>query len=307
MSILEKPLTLPCGDILPGRLVKAATTEQLAGKLNRANERHARLYDLWGQGGAHLLITGNVQIDPWCLEAPGNIVICGPQPDEHRIALKNWVHSSKQHGAKIWMQISHAGRQTPKIVTKSPKAPSPVPVNMPGGVFGKPVALSEAEIERLIKRFAHCADEARLAGFDGVQIHAAHGYLLSQFLSPLVNQRKDHWGGSLDNRARLLIEILRATRSKVGRKFPIGVKLNSSDFQKDGYHFEECLQVVDKLTALKVDLTELSGGNYEQPKMMDMAGIGKAQEEPLTSKNSAHREAYFQEFARVVKKERPYP
>ena len=196
------------------------------------------------------------------------------------------------------MQISHAGRQTQVKVNPHPKAPSAVQLALPGGQFGMPVPLTEPEILDLIARWAHAAVVSREAGFGGVQIHAAHGYLVSQFLSPLANRRTDAWGGSLENRARLLVEIVKAVRAAVGPDFGVGVKLNSADFQKGGFAFEDCITVAGWLKDLKVDLLEISGGTYEQPAMMDMAGL----EPPDTPKqaSTAAREAYFVELAKSL-------
>ena len=173
-----------------------------------------------------------------------------------------------------------------------------MPLGLPGGQFGVPVPLTEAEIVDLVARFANAAVVAREAGFTGVQIHAAHGYLLSQFLSPLANQRTDAWGGSLENRARFLVETIKAVRAAVGTDFAIGVKLNSADFQKGGFAFDDCITVAASLADLNVDLLELSGGTYEQPAMMDFAGMDPP-EQP-TQASSRAREAYFVDLARAL-------
>lgn len=293
---INTPLTLPCGVTLPNRLVKSAMTEGLADPLNRATDKHATLYRRWGKGGAGVLITGNVQVDHNYLERAGNIVIEGPQSPEQLAALRAMASAAAENGAHIWMQISHAGRQSPASVTKEPVAPSSVAVALPGGQFGKPRALEGSEIEDIINRFAYVATIARDTGFSGVQLHGAHGYLLSEFLSPRVNQRTDQWGGSLDNRARMLLQLVEKTRAAVGPDFPISVKLNSTDFQKGGFSNDECMQVVKWLCAAGVDNLEISGGNYEQPSMMGAEGLEPVFEEGVRQSTKA-REAYFMDYA----------
>lgn len=301
MQPIAQPLDLPCGATLPNRLVKAAMTEGLADPHNRATERHVTLYRRWAQGGIGMQLTGNVQVDKDYLERPGNVVIDGPQDETRRAALKAWSAAAQENGGKIWMQLSHAGRQTPKLVTREPVAPSAVAVRMPGGQFGKPRALRGDEIETLIEKYAYAASVAQETGFDGIQIHAAHGYLLSEFLSPLANQRTDQWGGSLENRARMLLEIVKATREKVGPGFPIGVKLNSADFQKGGFSFEECTRVSSWLAEASVDLLEISGGNYEQPRMVGLEGLEPVFESGEQASTRA-REAYFMSYAAHLRK-----
>ncbi len=299
-SILNDPLTLPCGAVLRNRLCKAAMTEGLADAHNRATRGHERLYRRWGAGGIGMMLTGNVQVDHRYLERPGNVVIEGEQSPEQLDALKRWSAAAKENGAAIWMQISHAGRQTMKHVATEPVGPSAVQVEMPGGMFGKPRALDVEEITDLIGRFAHTARTARDTGFDGVQIHAAHGYLLSEFLNPLTNQREDEWGGTLENRARLLRAVIAAVRDAVGADFPISVKLNSSDFQKGGFDFADSRQVAKWLREDGVDLLEISGGNYEQPVMMGTEGIEPIFEEGKRESTRA-REGYFLDYAREMR------
>jgi 2,4-dienoyl-CoA reductase-like NADH-dependent reductase (Old Yellow Enzyme family) len=293
---LADPIKLPCGAVLKNRIAKAAMTEGLADALNRATGRHVTLYRRWAEGGAGLLITGNVMVDRRYIERPGNVAIDGPQTDEARAALAAWADAATEAGAAIWMQISHAGRQSPKSVAIEPVGPSAVAMRLPGGQFGAPRALTENEIENVIARFAHAALTAKAAGFTGVQVHAAHGYLISEFLNPLVNRRSDQWGGPLENRARLLMRVVGAVRAKVGSGFPVSVKLNSSDFQKGGFSFEECLEVIEWLNGAGIDLLEISGGNYEQPSMMGIEGIEPVFEEAVRQSTRA-REAYFIQYA----------
>jgi len=210
--------------------------------------------------------------------------------------LAAWAKAATRNGNHFWAQISHAGRQTPKAVNPNPKAPSAVKLGLPGGQFGNPVALTAAEIEQVVHRFGVAAGACQEAGFTGVEIHGAHGYLLSQFLSPRSNQRNDEYGGELRNRARVLLDCVEAMRTAVGADFPIAVKLNSADFQKGGFAFEDSLQVAQWLEAAGVDLIEISGGTYEQPKLLGLAGIEEVDEQKV-ARSTLEREAYFVDFA----------
>jgi len=284
---LASPLRLPCGRTLANRLGKSAMTEGLADADNRATPAHATLYRRWAEGGAGLLITGNVQVSRAHLERPGNIVIEGPQSHAAREALAALAAEASTAGATCLAQLSHAGRQTPISINPAPSAPSAVPVALPGRQFGTPRAMPETEIEALVEAFGVASAACRDAGFAGVQLHAAHGYLLSSFLSPIANQRTDRWGGSLDNRARFLLQAVRAARAATGPAFAVSVKLNSADFQRGGFDVNESRQVAGMLEAEGVDLLEISGGNYEQPRMMDIDGLDPGEA------RSARREAYF--------------
>ena len=301
---LKSPLTLPCGAVLPNRLAKAAMTEGMAPG-GVPGDDLVRLYGEWAHSGCGLLLTGNVPVDRDNLERPGNVVIDGEPDGAMRQALTRWSSAAKAGGAAFWMQISHAGRQTPIRVNKHPKAPSAVTLPVPGKMFGEPVALTEPEILDLIARFARAARVARETGFDGVQIHAAHGYLISQFLNPRANLRQDAWGGSLENRARFLMEAVKATRAAVGADFAVSVKLNSADFQKGGFAFEDSLTVAGWLADAGIDLLEISGGSYEQPRMMDTDGL-TAPDQPKAASTRA-REAYFLDFARAILKAKAPP
>ncbi len=295
-SVLDQPLTLPCGAVLSNRIAKAAMTEGLASPELRATPRLASLYERWSRGGAGMLLTGNVQIDRWVLERPGNVAIDDNGGDEE---LKAWARAGTVNGNHLWMQISHAGRQSPRYVAAEPVAPSAVQLDLMGN-FRRPRALEANEIMDFIQRFARAAAKARDCGFTGVQIHSAHGYLLSSFLSPVTNQRTDEWGGSLDNRARFLLETVRAVRGQVGDDFPVSVKLNSDDFRKGGFSHEDCLQVVQWLEREGVDLLEISGGNYEQPQMIGLGG--RAELETGVRHSTRVREAYFLEYADSIRK-----
>ncbi|WP_339824923.1 NADH:flavin oxidoreductase/NADH oxidase family protein [uncultured Arenimonas sp.] len=300
---LAQPLRLPCGTTLGNRLCKAAMTEGLGDSRLRATPRLDQLYGAWSAGGAGLLITGNVMIDHRVLERPGNVAIdpgFAPSVDAAaRERLRSWARAGTRAGNALWMQISHAGRQSPRYVTREPVGPSDVQLDLLGN-YARPRALREDEILALVQRFADVAVIARDSGFTGVQVHGAHGYLLSSFLSPVTNRRTDAWGGSLHNRARFLVETVRAVRKAVGADFPVSVKLNSDDFRKGGFSHADCLGVVELLNGEAVDLLEISGGNYEQPRLLGIAGRdGDAvQVRPSTRV----REAYFLDYAAAIRR-----
>ena len=300
--MINETLTLPCGAEIPNRLCKAAMTEGLADPSGAATEALARLYGIWSDGGAGLLLSGNVQIDGDHLERPGNVIVDAEPDESARHALEAWARAGTRAGNHFWAQISHAGRQCQKIVNPRPKAPSAVKLGLPGGQFGEPEPMSEDDIEAVITGFARCAKVLVDAGFTGVQLHAAHGYLLSQFLSPRSNQRADQWGGPLENRARLLLACVARVRAAVGPRVPISVKLNSADFQRGGFDFDESLQVAKWLEAASVDLIEISGGTYEQPRLLNLEGMEPVEAQSVAASTRA-REAYFVDFAEAMRRE----
>ena len=300
--MINEPLTLPCGAEIPNRLCKAAMTEGLADPSGAATEALARLYGIWSDGGAGLLLSGNVQIDGVHLERPGNVIVDAEPDESARRALEAWASAGTRAGNHFWAQISHAGRQCQKIVNPRPKAPSAVKLGLPGGQFGEPEPMSEDDIEAVITGFARCAKVLVDAGFTGVQLHAAHGYLLSQFLSPRSNQRSDQWGGPLENRARLLLACVARVRAAVGPRVPISVKLNSADFQRGGFDFDESLQVAKWLEAASVDLIEISGGTYEQPRLLNLEGMEPVEAQSVAASTRA-REAYFVDFAEAMRRQ----
>jgi len=298
---LASPITLPCGITIKNRFGKAPLTEGLADGWNRATMRHARLYGAWADGGAGLVVTGNVQVDRRYLERPGNVVIDRGAGGDDPVAmegLRAYARAGTRNGTVLIMQINHPGRQTPRRVCEAPIAPSAVPLKLPESAFARPRAMTGEEVEDVIARFTHAAKVAQETGFHGVQVHSAHGYLLSQFLTPLVNQRTDRWGGSLENRARLLLEIVASIRAACGKGFLIGVKMNSSDFQQGGFDSEDSLKVAAWLEAAGLDHLEISGGNYEEPSMMG----SKTSEGAAVSDSTVRREAYFMDYAERMRK-----
>ncbi len=289
-SPLAQPLVLPCGKTIPNRLAKSAMTEGLADAFDRPTAELNQLYSTWSKGGTGLHITGNVMVDRRYLERAGNVVL----EDESGLdKFSEWAKAGTIGGNHLWMQISHPGRQCPSLVNSQPLSPSNVQLKMLGS-FSKPRALSQLEIAEIIQRFATTAALAKDAGFTGVQIHCAHGYLISQFLSPKTNQRQDQWGGCIENRARFARKVVQAVRKAVGADFPVAVKLNSADFQKGGFSLEGCIQVASWLSEDGIDLLEISGGTYEQLSLM---GVAATEVRDSTRK----REAYFIEYATAIK------
>lgn len=304
--MLEQPLTLPCGAVVRNRMCKAAMTEGLAHPDGTASEELERLYGIWSDGGSGILLSGNIQVDGDHLERPGNVIVDRKLSEDAFSALQRMAAAGTRNGNHLWAQISHAGRQTQKIVNPAPKAPSAVRLRLPQSQFGEPVALTAEEIESVIERFVGCALTCKEAGFTGVQFHSAHGYLLSQFLSPLTNHREDEWGGTLENRARALIAIVTKAREVLGADFPISVKLNSADFQKGGFDFDDSLTVAKWLADAGVDLLEISGGTYEQPRLLNLDGVEPIEEQSL-ARSTLAREAYFVDFAKAMREELSMP
>jgi len=288
---LQKELILPCGAKLQNRIAKSAMSENMSPRHHGPTKALIHAYQRWADGGAGLLLTGNIMIDRKALGEPGNVIVEDKADFE---LLQQWASVVKDTGLHIWPQLNHPGRQAIGVINKEVVAPSAVMTNVGrmSVLFKKPRALTEPEILDIVDRFGNTAAICKAAGFTGVQIHGAHGYLVSQFLSPLTNQRKDQWGGSLENRVRFVVEVYRNIRKKVGRGFPVGIKINSADFQRGGFTEEESMEVVQLLGAEGMDLVEISGGSYEQPVMM---GIGQ-------KKSTQEREAYFLDYIKKVRK-----
>lgn len=305
-ALVAAPLTLPCGVTVKNRFYKSAMNEALAGRNCAPTEAHVRLYRIWANGGTGVLVTGNVMVDRTQLGEPGNVAV----EDERDLAmLRRWAAAGTENGAHCWMQINHPGRQSPITINRHPVAPSAGKVDGDyGKFFAEPIELTRDQIRDIIHRFANTARIAKKAGFTGVEIHAAHGYLINQFLSPLDNRRTDEYGGSLENRARFLFGVFDAVREAVGPKFPIAVKLNSSDVPiavkvnerngaPGGFNEEESIWVMKQLEARGVDLIDISGGTYSKPVIQTNDGAAE----------DRRRGVYFTDFARRIKGELTVP
>ncbi|UTW47077.1 NADH:flavin oxidoreductase/NADH oxidase family protein [Bacterioplanoides sp. SCSIO 12839] len=283
------PFTLPCGQTIKNRIAKAAMEENMADSGQIPGEALFRLYDRWANGGTGLLITGNVMVSHRALTGPGGIVL---EKDTDLSPFQTWASHAKQNNTQVWMQINHPGRQVYAAMGGDVLSPSDIALDLGkhSKLFGQPRAMTVEEIQQLVQRFVDTAIQAEKAGFNGVQIHAAHGYLISQFLSPLTNKRDDQYGGSIENRMRLLIEVIQAVRAVVSSEFAVSVKMNSADFQRGGFDGDDAKAVVKALNTLPVDMLELSGGSYESPAMQGRTADGRTLE----------REAYFLQFAKDI-------
>jgi len=288
-AVLGSGFTLKNGQEIKNRLFKSAMSEQLGLRDHNPKPGLAKLYGRWADGGIGLSMTGNIMIDRGALGEPKNVVL---DEKSDLTEFKKWATAGKKNGSHIWTQLNHPGKQIPNFIVDVPVAPSAIALTrgLEKG-FNKPRALLEEEILVIIKKFATSAKLAKEAGFTGVQIHGAHGYLVSQFLSPRHNQRDDQWGGSLENRMRFVLSIYHAIREQVGADFPIGIKLNSADFMKGGFTEEDSMQVVKTLADAGIDLIEISGGSYENPSMMGSDA----------KKSTVQREAYFLDYAEKVR------
>ena len=276
------------------RLIKGAMSEALANTAGQPNHLHFGLYQAWAKGGLGCAITGNVMVDIRAKNEPGVVAV---ESDRDLALLQQWANVGKQHGMVQLVQLSHPGRQCPKGLNKETVAPSAVPFSpMLATTFGTPRALREDEILDIIQRFATSAQVCEQAGFEGVQLHGAHGYLISQFLSPLTNKRQDQWGGSIENRMRFLLEVYTAVRKATSENFIISVKLNSADFQRGGISEEDVVTVFKAIDDAGIDLIEISGGSYEAPAM---AGA----KEDKRKASTIAREAYFLDFAEKIRRQ----
>ncbi|WP_299836398.1 NADH:flavin oxidoreductase/NADH oxidase family protein [uncultured Tenacibaculum sp.] len=295
MTTLQNQLTLPNGTILANRIAKSAMSENLSNKTHEPTPVLINAYKKWAKSGSGLLITGNVMIDSKALGEPMNVVV---EDKRHFEKLQEWANSVQETDTQLWVQINHPGRQAMDQINSVLKAPSAIPLKSKGrkkATTKIPEALTHEEIEDIIKRFGTTAAILKEAGFGGVQIHGAHGYLVSQFLSPYANVREDDWGGSLEKRARFVLEVYKEIRKQVGADFPIGIKLNSADFQKGGFSEEDSMKVIELLSEAGIDLIEISGGTYEAPAMM----MGNRKQ------STKEREAYFIDYiekARAITK-----
>ncbi len=284
---LADSIKLNNGTVIKNRLFKSAMSEQLADKKHNPSGKLIKLYRSWAEGGIGLSITGNVMVDRSALGEPRNVVLDEQSELEK---FKAWAEAGKGNNTHIWMQLNHPGKQSPKFLDPEPVAPSAVPLEAGlSKVFNTPRELTDNEIKDIIYKFSISAGLAQKAGFTGVQIHSAHGYLLNQFLSPHHNRRTDKWGGTLENRTRFVMEIYRSIRNEVGPDYPVGIKLNSSDFRDGGFTLEEAIQVARKLENEGIDLVEISGGSYENPSMMG-------------NPTDNGKEGYFLEYAETMRK-----
>ncbi len=285
MTRLDAPLTLPCGAVLKNRLIKAAMSDSLGDGIGNATAEQCRLYERWAIGGTSLSLIGEAQIIPDYPEKPGNIVLTG---DADLDALRALARAGASHDAQIWPQLGHAGALSHAPIS-TPKGPSPL--NVPGLSCD---GLSVAEIETLPLTYAKAAEVAKTTGFGGVQIHAGHGFLFSQFLSPLFNHRKDAYGGSVEGRFKVIADTIAAVRTAVGAEFPVAIKINSSDQLQGGLTEADALKVIRLLNETSIDLIDISGGTYFPGAPSSSDGVSTAG-------------PYFVSFAKQAKAETSIP
>ncbi|MCQ8890352.1 NADH:flavin oxidoreductase/NADH oxidase family protein [Pseudoalteromonas carrageenovora] len=295
-SAVFTPFTLPSGLTLKNRVVKAAMEENLAEANQTPSQVLKNIYSEWAKGGCGLIITGNVMVDHLAMTGPGGLAL---EQQTDITAFAELARLAQQNDCKIVMQINHPGRQVFKNMGGKAFSASDIALDVGkhSHLFAQPKAMTQSDINDVVTRFSQTALQAEKAGFNGVQIHAAHGYLLAQFLSPLTNKRDDKWGGSLENRARLLLEITKNVKAHCSESFSVSIKLNSADFQRGGFEPSDAQAVVNMLSALKVDFVELSGGSYEAPAMQGQAG----------DERTLAREAYFLEFAKAISEQSTIP
>ncbi|ROT40634.1 NADH:flavin oxidoreductase/NADH oxidase [Sodiomyces alkalinus F11] len=315
-SPLGKPLTLKCGLVLPNRLAKAAMAEGMAPD-GLPNEKLNSLYGKWADGGWGMIITANVQVDARHLGSPGDLAVDEAVNREKMLkAWKTWAETTQRNGNPAIVQINHPGRQSPVGAGKrgffeKTLAPSAVPLKVGTGlimaainklVFGTPKEMTTDDIRHVVHRFTESARLAADAGFAGVELHAAHGYLLAQFLSEKSNKRTDAYGGSPAARAKFVVDIIHAVRNVVPKGFCVGIKLNSVDHQSAA-ELAGCIEQLKLIAAAGVDFIEVSGGSYEDP-LMVRGPAGKQNAEPAQkSDRTKAREAFFLEFAKAIRHE----
>lgn len=300
---LLQQLRLPfAGRSAQNRFLKAAMTERLASwdpkdhsKRGVPSSALCNLYKRWGEGQFGIILTGNIMVDTTNMEAPGNLVIpVNSVEDSTRLeAWRKLAASGKEHGSLMIGQISHPGRQVSSRLQSNPVSASDIGIEKEvfGMTFAKPHAATKSEIASLVEAFTHAAVFLHRAGFDGIQIHGAHGYLLAQFLAVATNKRTDEYGGSLRNRSRIIAEIAKSIRKAVPSStgFVLGIKLNSVEFEEGGFGVDECAELCTILEQeLQFDFVELSGGTYES-----IAWVYKRE-------STKKREAFFLEFADKV-------
>lgn len=290
MSRLFEPTTIN-GMTLSNRFVRSATWEGMATDDGACTAKLVELMTALAEGGVGLIISGHAYISPEGQAGPWQL---GIYRDELISGLESITTAVHDKGAKIVAQLAHAGCFAASKLTGQPS----MAASIVAGFGSEPQqAMTIEDIEKTVAAFRAAAKRAQDAGFDGVQIHAAHSYLLSQFLSPAFNRREDLYGGNIRNRARILIEVLGAIRAAVGTDFPVLIKMNCQDFIENGLTLEDSLQAGVMLAENGIDAIELSGGARFSGKLIPSR----------TGINSEEKEAYFQQEALAFKKQMNVP
>lgn len=243
---------------LKNRFVRSATWEGLANEDGHINENITKVYEDLAKGNVGLIITSYAHI---LKEEQPNRKMLGIYDDSFIHEYKDFVHKVHSYGSKIIMQIVYGGSSTSyNIDNRTIFGPSSIPHLVKGTV---PKEMTKEDINTVIQGFTKAAIRCKKSGFDGIQIHGAHGYLLSQFLDPYHNRREDEYGGSIENRSRIIFEVYKSIRKEVGEDYHISIKINSSDFRESGATFEDCKFVVTELDKLGIDSVEVSGGSFK--------------------------------------------
>ncbi|TVY38610.1 NADH-dependent flavin oxidoreductase [Lachnellula subtilissima] len=311
--LASQEITLPSGLVLPNRLAKAAMAEAMAPASHVPDEKFHIAYGEWAKGGWGIILTGNVQVSEFYLGQPGDIQTPASPSDATKQLWKEWADATQRFGTPALVQLCHPGRQSPsgagnRSWFSKNVAPSAVQLNLGPGFlakaaaalkFGTPREMTDEDIALAIDQFVAGAKQTHEAGFKGVELHAAHGYLLSQFLSPTMNFRTDEFGGSPRKRAEIVLRIIRRIRAETSTSFTIGIKLNSVDASA----FSSLDEVIEQISLIKdagIDFMEISGGSYEDPDMMK-----EPDQAPPVKKSTLQREAFFLTFAQTVRSHFP--
>jgi 2,4-dienoyl-CoA reductase-like NADH-dependent reductase (Old Yellow Enzyme family) len=258
-TILFEPLAIG-KMVIPGRIIKTATAETMATPEGYVTDELLRFYEMYAKAGTPMIITGNLYP-----QATGKVYtrMTGADADDKIEGLKQLTRIVHQHGSMICAQLSHGGRQVfQRSANNDPVSASNVLDKL---TWVKPRTMTVAEVKEFVANFANAAERCQRAGFDAVQIHAAHGYLISQFLTPYTNRRIDDYGGSFKNRLKLLLDVYHATRDRVGSEFPILLKINGSDslpFRR-GLSTTELVEIARVMQEEGLDGVEISVGHYE--------------------------------------------
>jgi len=289
-SVLFSPIKIGTIEI-PNRFARAATHDFMAARDGSATERQVSLFENLAKGEVGLIITGHAYVNPTGIASPYQTGVYADRLIEGLSQINGAVH---RYPSRIFLQVSHAGRQTkPKLCGCTPLAPSSV---YEPTFEVSPKEMSQEEIKSVIDDFIQSSRRAKEAGFDGVELHVAHGYLLSSFISPYTNRRKDEWGGTLTNRLRIVAEIIQGIKGLLGKEFPLIVKLNASDFLPEGLNLDESIEIAKILESEGTDALEVSGGMAEAGKGSVWKGLRREEEE-----------GYFVDNASKIKAELSIP
>ncbi len=311
MSILFEPKKIGRMSV-KNRLIRAATAEKMATEDGRCTPKLLQLYVRLAEGGVGMIISGTAYVQP---NGKGIPNIIGLHHDDTIAGYRELTDRVHGYDVKVIAQLFHCGRQGPmEVVGETPIAPSAVP-NLLGV---SPIPMSDEQVSSTVDNFIRAAERAREAGFDGVQLHAAHGYLIHEFLSPRTNLRQDRWGGSFENRLRFLTEIYLGIRRRLGDEYPVMIKVNANDYLEDGIGIEEACRITESVSSMGFDAIEISAGTWESHFFMSRGDIPKnywlytraeekekkriAEQLARVAKAVAFKEAYLSEYAGEIRR-----